>query len=220
MSSTAVQCNTLAPQRGAPISAELMARHEGLVRWVVRRQYLGELSFADALHEGRIGLWHALECYDPARGTAFSSYAVPAIRHAVWQAVAASRHDTEVITAHPSAQVVMFDPDELVHAGQLRAEIRAMVDRLPARLRLVIVDHYGLDRSERASFTSIGRSLSVSRQRAHQLHREALSYLAHPAHSLALRRLLGRHSRAHYQESLARHYQAARARRRQWRRER
>lgn len=79
MSSTALQCSTLAPQKGAPISSELMARHEGLVQWVVRRQYLGELSFADALHEGRIGLWHALVGYNPSRGTAFSSYAVPAL---------------------------------------------------------------------------------------------------------------------------------------------
>lgn len=32
--------------------------------------------FADALHEGRIGLWSALCHYDPKCGTAFSTYEV------------------------------------------------------------------------------------------------------------------------------------------------
>src|SRR5437773_4302449 len=30
---------------------------------------LGPLSYLDAVHEGRIGLWRALRRYDPARGT-------------------------------------------------------------------------------------------------------------------------------------------------------
>ncbi len=79
LGNTASECTTGVPLQGATISPELLARHEGLVRWVVRRQWLGELPFADALHEWRIGLWHALVSYDPARGTAFSSYAVPAL---------------------------------------------------------------------------------------------------------------------------------------------
>jgi DNA-directed RNA polymerase sigma subunit (sigma70/sigma32) len=53
----------------------LMARHEGLVQAIVRRQVLGDLSFAEALHAGRIGLWHAIVGFDPSRGFAFSTYA-------------------------------------------------------------------------------------------------------------------------------------------------
>ena len=51
----------------ATISDEQMAQHEGLVRWVVRQQWLGGLPFDDALHEGRLGLWSALCRYDPQR---------------------------------------------------------------------------------------------------------------------------------------------------------
>jgi DNA-directed RNA polymerase specialized sigma subunit len=50
-----------------------MRRHEGLVQAVVRRQALGMLPFAEALHAGRIGLWWAIVGYDPARGLAFST---------------------------------------------------------------------------------------------------------------------------------------------------
>jgi RNA polymerase sigma factor (sigma-70 family) len=212
MSSTAPQFNTIAPQQGGSISAELMARHERLVRWVVRRQYLGNLSFADALHEGRIGLWHALCGYDPARGTAFSSYAVPAIRHAVWEAVAAGRASA-ASGSYPPTLAEGFDPDEFVHAGQVRASIRALVDQLPSRLRLVVVAHYGLEGAEPESYAAIGRTLGVTRQRVQQLHVEALVWLAHPAHCLALRRLLDRASRADYRQALAWACQVRRRRR-------
>ena len=242
MSSTVFQCSTLACPKGAQISADLLARHEGLVQWVVRRQYLGDLSFADALAEGRIGLWHALRGYDPGRGAAFSSYAVPAIAHAVWDAVA-ERRPTAVPSAwivtgglcllerararlvacrpvggmlpaaHPRASDEPFDPDEWAHAGQVRAGIRALVEQLPPRLRLVVVAHYGLGEAEPESYGAIGRTLGVTRQRVQQLHVEALLWLAHPAHSLPLRRLLDRASRADCRRALADHYRVARTRR-------
>ena len=222
MSSTAPQFNTIAPQQGGSISAELMARHEGLVRWVVRRQYLGELCFADALHEGRIGLWHALQGYDPSQGTAFSSYAVPAIARAVWSAVDRDRNErgqslsrvawAKLLQSQTPLPAEVIDPDESLRLAETSAWLRSLVEQLPPRLRLVIVAHYGLGETEPQSYSAIGRTLGLTRQRAHQLHREALLYLAHPAHSLPLRRLLGLDSRVHYQRSLAHHYQRARSR--------
>src|SRR6266496_100997 len=97
--------------------AALLARHEGLVRWVVRRQRLGALSFEDAVHEGRIGLWHALRRYDPARGTTFSTYAVPAITRAIWQAVAREQSPDPVTLPAPQTAVLDADPAELLHAA-------------------------------------------------------------------------------------------------------
>jgi hypothetical protein len=40
--------------------AQALAEHERLVHWVVRRQWLGELSYAEAVQAGRIALWRAL----------------------------------------------------------------------------------------------------------------------------------------------------------------
>ena len=48
-----------------------IVQHEKLVRWVVGRQRWGGLAYADVLQVGRIGLWRALQRYDPERGTAF-----------------------------------------------------------------------------------------------------------------------------------------------------
>ncbi|HIC95154.1 TPA: hypothetical protein EYP12_00830 [Candidatus Bipolaricaulota bacterium] len=52
--------------RHEPDIARALAKHEGLVHWVVRRQWLGDLPYAEALHAGRIGLWRALQRYDCA----------------------------------------------------------------------------------------------------------------------------------------------------------
>jgi RNA polymerase sporulation-specific sigma factor len=193
--------------------AERLAAHEGLVRWVVRRQWRGGLSFDDAVQEGRLGLWRALLGYDPGRGTRFSSYAVPAIRRAVWAAVAEQRAAPEPLrTPAPASEWV--DPVEALAAAEVRVAVWALVAQLPPGPRWVVVAHQGLAGRPPESFAVIGRALGVSRQRAHQVYAAARRHLAQPAHSLALRRLLGRAQRADYQRALARQRQAARAGRR------
>ena len=148
--------------------AEGLAAHEGLVRWVVRRQRRGGLSFADAVHEGRLGLWRALLGYDPSRGPCFSSYAEPAIRHAVWAAVAEQGARPEVLgTPAPARTSEWIDPAEALAAAEERAAVRALVGQLPPGPRWVVVAHHGLDGRPPQTFAAIGRALGVSRQRAH-----------------------------------------------------
>jgi len=53
--------------------------HAGLVHAVVRRQWRGGWSYADIVQEGQIGLWQAIQKYDPGRGVRFSTYAWVAI---------------------------------------------------------------------------------------------------------------------------------------------
>lgn len=207
--------STVCGQVTAPVGEGQLAAHEGLVRWVVRQQWLGELRLADALHEGRIGLWQALRHYDAGCGTAFSSYAVPAISHAVWRAVAvqqrlAASRQPLVLRLAPSAA----EPGELVYQGQVWAALEDLVSQLPARLQAIIVSHYGLAAQAPQTFAALGSRLGLSRQRVHQLHGEALLWLAHPAHCWALRLLLERHSRRDCLAALVRQRQFWRRRQR------
>jgi RNA polymerase sigma factor (sigma-70 family) len=191
--------------------AGLLAQHERLVRWVARRQRLGPLSFADALHEGRIGLWQAIRHYDPARGTTFSTYAVPAIAHAIWRAVARERTPWRAGAALP-----LGGPDDLseqLHAADVAQALHAAVAELPSPLHEVVVAHLGLDGRPPEPFATIGARLGRTKQRAHQLYQDALARLAHPARSLPLRRLTDRGSRADHRATLARQQRRARARR-------
>jgi RNA polymerase sigma factor (sigma-70 family) len=209
------ESTTVRPGSGPGDWEVALAAHEGLVRWVVRQQWRGDLAFAEAMHAGRIGLWQALRHYDPTRGTRFSSYAVPAIQHAVWAAVAAAQPPPAPARAEqPATPDPTADPSEAVYQAQVRAAVGALVAQLPPRPRAVVIAHYGLGPTRPQSFAAIGRILGVSRQRVHQLHRAALITLAHPAWSRPLRRLVARHQRADYQQALASQRQHARAARR------
>lgn len=191
---------------------DAMAQHNGLVHWVVQRQWLGPLSYMEAVQAGLTGLWRACQGYDPQRGTAFSSYAVPAITRAVWRAVKQAQPDSrEILTPHPPQE----SPD-LEEAAQRVLAVEALqqlVASMPRRLRSVIRARYGLQDQPAETFVTIGRALGVSGERARQLHMEALLWLGHPAHSLPLRKLLDKNSPADYQAYLARLRQWLRAQR-------
>jgi RNA polymerase sigma factor (sigma-70 family) len=190
-----------------------LAAHEGLVRLVVRRQQRGGLPYADALHAGRLGLWRALLGYDEQRGTRFRSYAVPAIEHAVWRAVAQAAPGVEPAVAGVAEPSWWEDPAEGLHRAAVRAAVRALVAALPPGPRRIVVAHHGLDGGAPVSLAALGRQLGVSRQRVHAVYRAALVWLAQPERSRAVRVLVGRQSRTDYQRTLARSRRLARTRR-------
>jgi RNA polymerase sigma factor (sigma-70 family) len=185
---------------------QLMARHDGLVQAVARRQVLGDLPFIEALQAGRIGLWRAILGYDPQRGAAFSTYAWPAIMRHIWRAVKAhSRFHAPPTASHELPALEAPDPALVWEAEAVRQALHYLVQRLPDRPRLVIVARYGLEGTPPATYQQIGHTLGLSGERVRQLHTEALVWLRHPAHSQTLRSLLGRHTLADYQtaETLA-----------------
>ena len=185
-------------------------RHESLVHWVVHRQWLGGLPYAEAVQAGRIGLWRALARYDPSRGCTVSTYAVPAIERAVWRAVARARREG---VGPPVVDQDGLDLDDSVDAERAAALVAELVATLPDVLRHVVVAHWGLGGAEPATFRDIGRGLGVTKQRAHQLHTEALIRLADPAASLGLRQCLGCNAVADYRRFRARRDAWLRARR-------
>lgn len=187
-----------------------LAEHDRLVHWVVHRQWLGHLPYLEAVQAGRIGLWRAVRQYDPSRGLAFSTYAVPAIRRAVWRAVDEAEspaNEGRPLCFWAEASCCALDTRQAVeeaHRSIVGRAVHDLVHRLPGRLAYLIVARYGLDGGPPQSFVTIGQALGVSKQRAHQLHTEALLWLSHPAHSLALRRLVERNTAADYRLYLAR----------------
>lgn len=185
--------------------ARVMARHEGLVHAVVRKQVLGDLPFAEALQAGRIGLWRAILGYDPQRGTAFSTYAWTSIMHHVWREVkVAERAHSRALEylvldeCAPSLKGTT-EPVQAWEATTIRSALWDLVTRLPERLRLVVLARYELTGQPQAFYSEIGAALGVSGERARQLHTEALIWLRQPAHSQQLRSLLGGHTLADYE---------------------
>ena len=178
---------------------QLMREHDGLVQAVVRQQILGELPYEMALQAGRTGLWRAILGYDCRRGTAFSTYAWPAIMRAVWAAVKA---ESEGKGGGPLPMTLVDEgqePERQWEREVVRVSIRAAVATLPERLQRVVQSRYGWEGEGGATFGQIGAELGVTRQRAHQLYQEALLRLRQPGLSYPLRSWLEKQSASDYQ---------------------
>ncbi len=66
----------------------LIARHMGLVRSIVGTLGVLASDREDYIQEGMIGLYEALEKYDPSRGASFKTFASIGIRSNVYNAIA------------------------------------------------------------------------------------------------------------------------------------
>jgi RNA polymerase sigma factor (sigma-70 family) len=180
---------------------ELMHMHEGLVHHIVRQQWRDQLSYEQAIHAGRVGLWRAILGFDPRRGYAFSTYAGVAIARHVWRAVRRAekgRAAPLVAVALPSS----VDLGAEVQSGEVQAALYALLGRLPALQRWIVCTYYGLDGQGGCPLAELGRQRGCSRQAIHYHLRKALIALRHPALSAQLRALLDRNSRADYREAL------------------
>jgi len=193
---------------------EAMGQHDGLVHAFIQRQGGGDISYEEALQAGRIGLWHAIQGYDPTRGTTFSTYAWVAIsRHVDRRTEELNRVIDGWSQEIPTSWVV---PDL---AGKLEEKLVQevlfdLVGQLPKRLRRVIVGRYGLGEDEPCPLQELGEELDLTRERVRQLQQDALAWLRHPAHSWRLRQLVDENTAADYRRAMARNAALRRSRRR------
>lgn len=181
--------------------ARLMREHDGLAHHIVRQQWRGSLTYAEALQEGRIGLWRAILGFDPERGVAFSTYASVAIARQVWWAVAQAGKEGGSPSSAPAADRVL-DPLVDLLEWEVEAALRALVERLPARQRWIVCAYYGLDGEAGHTLAQLGRQLGCTRQAVHYHLRKALLHMRHPAFSAVLRALIGCNRREDYLRAL------------------
>jgi len=185
----------------AEILEQLMRVHEGLVHYIVRQQWCGCLSYEEAAHAGRIGLWHAILGFDPERGRAFSTYASVAIAHHVWRAVDLAEREERRARASASVKPCR-DPQVEILAWEVHATLHAMVARLPTKQRWIVCAYYGLDGWGGCTLAQLGGRLGCSRQAVHYHLHKALVSLRHPVFSAMLRALIDRNRRADYLQAL------------------
>jgi RNA polymerase sigma factor (sigma-70 family) len=192
---------------------QAMEQHGGLVHAFIQRQGGGDISYEEALQAGRIGLWRAIQGYDPTRGTAFSTYAWVAIYRRIHRRAKELNRDTRVEVQDLPISWVLPDPGEELEQKLTRSVLHELVSQLPPRLRRVIVGRYGLGERPPCTLKELGKELDLSRERVRQLQQDALAWLRHPAHSWHLRHLLGKNTAADYRRALAQNAALRRARR-------
>lgn len=181
----------------------LMMRHERLVHYVVYRQQLYGMPYEEAVQAGRNGLWRAILGYDYRSEVRFASYAYVAIMRYIWAGVKGerlrSRHKIPLGVLVLYCYRTVPDTAWLCEEQEIAACLRALVKRLPRRLRGVVEKRYGLNGAAPQTLQVIGNHLGVSRERVRQLQSEALVWLRQPAHSQELRSLLAWHTQAQYE---------------------
>ena len=175
----------------------LMERHDGLVHLILRQQAWDSIPYEDLLQEGRMALWKAILGFDPDRGFAFSTYAGVAIQRRIWLAVRrATRPQGYLVQPQP------IDPVDaaaaLVMEDEIRRALWEAVDRLPERLRRVIIAVYGLDGAEPQTMASLGREWGFCGEWIRRLRNDALLLLRLPAFSANLRELCEQETRESY----------------------
>jgi RNA polymerase sigma factor (sigma-70 family) len=191
-----------------------MEQHDGLVHAFIRRQGGGAIPYDEALQAGRIGLWRALEGYDPTRGNTFSTYAWVAIMRHIHRAAQELNRELGDWPGAVPASWEEPDPEEWVEQILTLEALGELLGRLPGRLQRVVVARYGLGDQPSCTLKSVGLELGLTRERVRQLQQDALAWLRHPAHSLSLRQLLGRNTVADYRWAVAENAALRRARRR------
>jgi RNA polymerase sigma factor (sigma-70 family) len=192
---------------------QAMEQHDGLVHAYIRRHGGGDISYEEALQAGRIGLWRAIQGYDPARGTAFSTYAWVAIYRQIHRRAKELNRDTNGEVQDLPVSWVVPDPREEVDRKLARSVLHELVSQLPPRLRRVIIGRYGLGEQPPCRLKKLGAELGLSGERVRQLQQEALAWLRHPAHSWRLRHLLGKNTAVDYRRALAQNAALRRSRR-------
>jgi RNA polymerase sigma factor (sigma-70 family) len=192
---------------------QAMEQHDGLIHAFIQRQGGGDISYEEALQAGRIGLWRAIQGYDPTRGTAFSTYAWVAIYRHVHRRANELNRDTHVEVRERSAAWVLPDPVEALERKMIIHALHDLVNQLPQQMRRIVIGRYGLGMQPLRTLNELGEQLGLSGERVRQLQQEALAWLRHPAHSWRLRQLVGKNTASDYRQALAQNAALRRARR-------
>lgn len=182
---------------------EAMERHMKLVHAFIQRQGGGDILYEEALQAGRIGLWRAIRGYDFSRGFAFSTYAWVAIQRAIRQAVEAEQSSPTLSIEALSDRGYILDLDEWMDQVLIVEALYEQVAHLPPRLRRIIEGRYGLKGTRVCGLKELGVELGLSAERVRQLQQEALARLRHPAHSVAVRSLMGTNNVQDYRRALS-----------------
>ena len=189
-------------QAGCPSCMEtLLEQHIGLVHACIRYAEIGGVPYADAVQEGRIGLWRAIVHYDPSRQVAFSTFAWRHIWGQVWHYTLAFCQKGEILEEEPMEACVVELAEAAWQQAQVARAVREALELLPDRLRRILEQYYGLNGQAPLTLAAIGQQMGLTRERVRQLRNDALLCLRIPALSLDLRSLCERDSRRDYRQA-------------------
>lgn len=176
----------------AAAARDRLIRHNlRLVAHVTKKYYAAAAAQDDLISIGTIGLIKAVDTFDPARASKFSSYASRCIENELRMELRRTRREgTQISLQEPleggSGQLTLADtlPDPAVMEDDCErradaARLRRLVRALPQRERRLITWRYGLDGEPPRTQQQVAARLGVSRSYVSRLEKRVTEQLAH-----------------------------------------
>jgi RNA polymerase primary sigma factor/RNA polymerase sigma factor len=174
------------------IRNRILEANQPLVKAVAKEQMEPGEDWSTTVSDGNLGLLRAVETFDYAKGTKFSSYATQAIRWAIWksrrnEAQEQSRfktnmrgdgryelHDRDFFEQTPDDRSIETKQEETAELS--RQQVAQLLEHLEPREREVIEQRFGL-KGEPTSFKEIGVGMGIGTERVRQIVVRALARL-------------------------------------------
>ena len=159
----------------------LIENYQPLVIKALARWRANEALLMDLVQEGTVGLIEAVENFDPDRGVAFSLYAIHRIRGRMLNYLTKENKtcqcsldtpctETEGLTVADTLADVSLPVAEIAERNFLLEQMRAAMDRLPAKERLAL---NGVMLEEREP-CQVASSLQISPSHLSRLQRQGI----------------------------------------------
>lgn len=149
----------------------------------------------DLMQEGSMGLLRCMDSYDPSSGVQFLSYAAPAIRNAMFDAIRRryatfeGRHLNETISLDESGwdddrtrrdfipDSSVSNPEQLYLAKETHDELHGALRRIERRERAYLWYRYGFEDDREHPLTETARHFHLSESRAKSTEKAALAHM-------------------------------------------
>ncbi len=163
----------------------LVQSHLRVAVHVARKHQRPDRPLIELFSDATVWLMRAVDKFDFARGTRFTTYASYAImkNFARDRAEQLTKRDSHVLTGQEEllnavgARETQTAGDG-IDAAALYKDLLVVIDELPARERELVTRHYGLDeKQEPLSLSQIGNKMGITKARVRQLEVRALRKL-------------------------------------------
>ena len=197
------QLCALAQKGDAAAKQQLIENNLAFVRriayevWSAQQELNASLNIEadDLMQEGSIGLLRCIDSYDPSSGVQFLSYAAPAIRNAMLDAI---RRQYATFEGHSLNETVSLDeagwdddrprrdfipdssvsnPEQLYLAKETHDELHGALRRIERRERAYLWDRYGCEDDTEHPLTDTARHFHLSESRAKATEKAALEHM-------------------------------------------
>jgi RNA polymerase sigma factor (sigma-70 family) len=150
-----------------------------LVVNIARKHLRPGLSLMELVSDGTMTMMRAIESFDVHRGHKFSTYATLALMKGFARSVPQmlSKRARGIGVDENTLEVADRQPALAAERFLAREEVTQLLRRLDARERDVLAGHFGLDRSEPATYEQLGQRLGLSKERVRQIEQMALTKL-------------------------------------------